>query len=73
MYHSNKNNAKMESFRRKGMAIGMILFTPFGIALWLTTGNPGLLGVGPAVGIPVGLSIGEAMYKRHIEQDKDLR
>jgi hypothetical protein len=73
MYQSSENNANLEGFRRKGMGIGMILFTPFGIALWLTTGNPGLLGVGPAVGIPVGLSIGEAMYKRHIEQDKDAR
>jgi len=45
--------------KEKGMALGIAIFMPFGIAMWLITGNPGMLGVGPAVGVAVGMAFAE--------------
>jgi hypothetical protein len=50
---------------RVGMAIGMATFAPAGIALALTTENPGLLGIGPAMGIGFGIAIGESLFQRN--------
>ena len=47
-----------------GMAIGMAMFVPLGIVLFIVTRNPGLLGIGPAVGISIGVVIGEHLKKR---------
>jgi len=44
-----------------GMAYGMVLGLPFGIAL-------DNIALGPALGLPMGLAIGAALEKRH--QDK---
>lgn len=48
-----------------GMALGMAMFAPLGIVLSLVTDNPGLIGVGPAIGISIGVAIGEHLYKRN--------
>jgi hypothetical protein len=53
----------------RGMGIGMILCMPLGIVLFIATGNPGLLGVGPAVGVALGVAIGEGLYQRSLRQD----
>jgi len=55
-----------QQYKRKGMGIGMALFMPFGVILWLLLDNPGFLGVGPALGISIGIAIGEAMYKKEV-------
>jgi hypothetical protein len=52
----------------RGMAIGMIMCMPVGVALFIITGNPGLLGIGPAVGIALGVAIGEGLYQRSTRQ-----
>ena len=53
-----------QRYRSKGIALGMALFMPFGVILWLLVGNPGMLGVGPALGLSIGISIGESMYRK---------
>jgi hypothetical protein len=49
------------------MAIGTAVFSALGISLAMITENPGMIGIGPAVGVAIGLSIGsgiEAKYKK---------
>lgn len=47
-----------------GMAIGMPAFAVVGIILCIATDNPGLLGLGPAIGLALGIAIGEGLYQR---------
>jgi hypothetical protein len=49
------------------MAIGVAIFSVLGIPLAIVTENPGMIGIGPAIGISIGLAIGsgiEAKYKK---------
>jgi hypothetical protein len=52
-------------YMRVGMAIGMATFAPAGIALALMVKNPGLLGIGPAMGIGFGIAIGVSIFQRN--------
>lgn len=36
------------------MAIGLAIGMPLGIPIWLSTGNPGLIGAGVAIGAGIG-------------------
>ena len=54
-----------EHYMGQGMAIGMAMFAPLGIVLSIVTDNPGLLGIGPALGVSIGIAIGEYLYKRN--------
>lgn len=65
-FDDHQNKELKQHYQRKGMGIGMVLFMPFGVILWLLLGNPGMLGVGPALGISIGIAIGEAMYKKEV-------
>ena len=65
-FDDQQNEELKQHYQRKGMGIGMVLFMPFGVILWLLLDNPGLLGLGPALGISIGLAIGEAMYKKDV-------
>ena len=47
------------------MAIGIVIFSGLGIPLALATGNYGLMGIGPALGVAFGLSVGQAIENRH--------
>jgi threonine/homoserine efflux transporter RhtA len=53
-----------ENCMAMGMAIGLIMFVPIGIVLSIVTHNAGLLGIGPAVGISLGIAFGEYLKKR---------
>jgi hypothetical protein len=57
-------NAERERYLGIGMAIGLPIFGLLGIALCLATDTPGLLGVGPAIGLAMGIAIGEGLYQR---------
>jgi len=49
------------------MGIGIAIFTGVGVSIAFATGNPGLSGIGPALGVSIGLAIGsgiEAKYKK---------
>lgn len=65
-FDDHQNEELRQHYQRKGMGIGMVLLMPFGVILWLLLDNPGMLGVGPALGISIGSSIGEAMYKKDV-------
>jgi hypothetical protein len=54
-----------EHYMGLGMALGMAMFVPLGIVISLVTKNPGLLGIGPGVGVSFGVAIGEHLYKRN--------
>jgi len=59
-----KQKQELEHYRGIGMAIGMLLFMPVGVVLFILLDNPGMLGVGPTMGLAVGLAIGEGLYQR---------
>lgn len=44
-------------------SLGVALGAPIGIPLWLTTGNPGLIGAGVAVGLAMGMAMEQAYNK----------
>jgi len=64
-----ENNKKYPEGHFVGMwmGIGTAIFSGLGIPLSIATGNTGLIGIGPAVGVSFGLAIGssiEAKYKK---------
>ena len=48
-----------------GIAIGILLFMPFGFVFWILIDNPGFIGIGPAIGVAIGISIGSALEKKY--------
>lgn len=68
---SEKQKKKDEERNRYlaiGLAIGMPIFGLIGAALCLATDNPGLLGVAPAIGLAIGIAIGEGLYRRSLQR-----
>jgi hypothetical protein len=61
---SNEPTKRKEHYMGQGMALGMAMFAPLGIVLSIVTDNYGLLGIGPAIGISIGVAIGEHLYKQ---------
>ena len=57
-------NTERERYMAIGLAIGMPSFALIGLALCLATDNLGLLGVAPAIGLTIGIAIGEGLYRR---------
>ena len=51
-----------------GLAIGMPIFGLIGMAVCLATDNLGLLGVGPGIGLAMGVAIGEGLYRRSLQR-----
>lgn len=47
-----------------GIAVGAIVFGALGFIICMITDNMGLLGVGPSVGIPIGLIFGQILEGR---------
>jgi hypothetical protein len=52
------------------MGIGMVIFTGLGVPLSIITGNPGLIGIGPAIGVAFGLSVGAAVEEKKKKEGK---
>lgn len=57
-------NAERDRYIAIGMAIGMPSFALIGFAWCLATDNLGLLGLAPAIGLTMGIAIGEGLYQR---------
>lgn len=51
-----------------GMAVGIAIFSGTGVVLSTSTGNPGLIGIGPAIGVAFGLAIGKSMEDKYRER-----
>ncbi len=58
------HNAERKRYMTIGLAIGMPSFALIGFALCIATDTLGLLGVGPAIGLTIGIAIGEGLYRR---------
>lgn len=52
------------------MGIGIAIFSGIGIPLSIITDNPGLIGIGPAIGVGFGISIGQIMENKYKQQGK---
>ncbi len=57
-------------FTGKWMGIGIALFSGVGVALSVSTDNPGLIGIGPAIGVAFGLSVGQAVENKYKKEGK---
>jgi hypothetical protein len=66
-------NPERDRYIGIGMLIGMPIFALAGFILCLATDNPGLLGVGPAVGLAMGIAIGEGLYHRRRQNEGSRR
>lgn len=64
--HDDDNRTYPEGhFIGMWMGIGIAIFSGVGVALSAATDNPGLIGIGPALGVAVGLAIGTGVEERH--------
>ena len=52
------------------MGIGIAIFAGIGIPLSIVTHNYGLIGIGPALGVAFGLSIGQAIENKYKKGNK---
>ena len=52
------------------MGIGIAIFSGFGIPLSIITENPGLIGIGPALGVAFGLAIGQSIENKYKREGK---
>jgi hypothetical protein len=53
-----------------GMAIAMPIFALAGMVLCIATDTLGLLGVAPALGLTMGIAIGEGLYQRRRQNEE---
>ncbi|MDD4898811.1 MAG: hypothetical protein PHY70_05475, partial [Methanocellales archaeon] len=66
MEEKEKNKTYPEGhFVGMWMGIGIAIFSGFGIPLSIATGNPGFMGIGPAIGVAFGLAIGSSIEAKY--------
>jgi hypothetical protein len=67
-----ENNKKYPEGHFVGMwmGIGITIFSGLGIPLSITTGNTGLIGIGPALGVAFGLAIGSSIEAKHKKEGR---
>jgi hypothetical protein len=67
-----KNNEKYPEGHFVGMwmGIGLAIFTGVGLPLSIALEMPGLMGIGPALGIAFGLSIGQSIESKYKKEGK---
>jgi len=72
----NKKESKKQEKYPEGhfvgmwMAIGIAIFSGIGIPLTIATENPGLIGIGPALGVLIGLAVGQSIENKYKKQGK---
>jgi hypothetical protein len=52
------------------MAIGIAIFSGIGVPLSIATDNPGFIGIGPALGVSIGLAIGSGIEEKYKREGK---
>lgn len=55
-------------FTGKWIAIGIALFSGVGVSLSVSTGNHGLIGIGPAIGVAMGAAIGQSVENKYAQK-----
>jgi hypothetical protein len=67
-----QNNKKYPEghFVGQWMAIGIAIFSGLGIPLSIATGNNAFIGLGPAIGIAMGISIGQSIENKHKKEGR---
>ena len=71
MEEEDKNKTYPEGhFVGMWMGIGIAIFTGVGVPLSIATGNPGLIGIGPALGVAFGLAIGSSIEDKYRKEGK---
>lgn len=67
-----KNNEKYPEGHFLGMwtGIGIAMFTAIGIPLSIALKIPGLIGIGPAIGVAFGLSLGQSIESKYKREGK---
>jgi len=67
-----KNNEKYPEGHFLGMwtGIGIAMFTAIGIPLSIALKIPGLIGIGPAIGVAFGLSLGQSIESKYKKEGK---
>ena len=68
MQKNNDQKALKRQAIGKGIAIGMVLFLPFGFILTILIGNPAFIGMGLPLAVAVGTGIGESLYQRRVRE-----
>ncbi|MBW2989511.1 hypothetical protein KY358_04300 [Candidatus Woesearchaeota archaeon] len=52
------------------MGIGVAIFSGLGIPLSIITENPGMIAIGPGLGVAIGLSIGAGIESKYKKEGK---
>lgn len=67
-----KNNKKYPEGHFVGMwmGIGISIFTGIGFPLSVALKIPGLIGIGPAIGVAFGLALGQSIESKHKKEGK---
>jgi hypothetical protein len=52
------------------MGIGIAIFSGIGVPLSIALKTPGLMGIGPALGIAFGLSLGQSIESKHKKEGR---
>ncbi|MDD2666484.1 MAG: hypothetical protein PHD13_05710 [Methanocellales archaeon] len=52
------------------MGIGIAIFTGIGVPLSFALENPGLIGIGPALGVAFGLALGQSIEDKYRKEGK---
>jgi hypothetical protein len=67
-----KNNEKYPEGHFVGMwmGIGIVIFTAIGLPLSIALKVPGLIGIGPALGIAFGLSLGQSIESKYKKEGR---
>ena len=67
-----ENNKKYPEGHFVGMwmGAGIAIFSGIGIPLSIVSENPGLIGIGPAIGVAFGLAVGSSIEARYQKEGK---
>lgn len=52
------------------MGIGIAVFSGLGVPLAMITGNHGLMGIGPGLGVAFGVAVGQSMESKYKREGK---
>ena len=67
-----KNNEKYPEGHFVGMWMGICIaiFSGIGVPLFIILKNPGLIGIGPAMGVALGVAIGQSIESKYKKEGK---